>query len=165
MILNLNEKGIFCFGTNLWLWACKWRIFLKASPNSVINITTKNSNLGDLHHVIISYVMVHKVFINDCSMVKSHEHLLANTGKLIQNVVQNFSFPGRSTGRFLENSSINFCEYLFSFCKISGHELDRFLENSSIFGWVFQKLPCVMRHDSCPKILKLMIGWVFQKSV
>ena len=48
VIRYLNEKGIFCFGTNLWLWACKWWIFLKASPNSVINITAKNSNLSDL---------------------------------------------------------------------------------------------------------------------
>ena len=31
------------------------------------------------------------------------------------------------------------------------------------FGSVFQKMAWVMRHDSCAQILKLTIGWVFQK--
>ena len=44
--------------------------------------------------------------------------------------------------QILENSS-SFREYLFSFCKISGHELDRFLENSSKYGLV-----CVTSRNS-----------------
>ena len=40
-------------------------------------------------------------------------------------------FRGVKKTDFWKTNPLMFCEYLFSFCKISGHELDRFLENSS----------------------------------
>jgi len=72
---------------------------------------------------------------------------------------RNLNFRGISGTDFWKIHPSIFCEYLFSFCKISGHKLDRFLGNSSIFGRVFQELA-----RPCPKILKLTIGWVFHKS-
>ena len=53
--------------------------------------------------------------------------LLANPTKLIQIFVRNFNFRGISWTVFWKIHPSIFCEYLFSFCKISGHELDRFL--------------------------------------
>ena len=47
-----------------------------------------------------------------------------------------------------------FCEYLFSFWKISGHKLVRLLENSSIFWWVFQKSICVTPRNSSKIIFR-----------
>ena len=47
---------------------------------------------------------------------------------------RNFSFPGLTQMDFWKTHPSIFCKYLFSFCKISGHELDLFLENMSIFG-------------------------------
>ena len=107
---------------------------------------------------------------------------MANPGKLI---FRNFNF--RSMDRFLENSSVNFLWVPIQFLSNMGawlmpHELDLFLENSS--GSVFQKSVCVtpgilwisspkcFLDDfsknppvSCPKIIKLTFGWVFQKLV
>ena len=51
---------------------------------------------------------------------------LANHGKLIKKFSRNFSFPGRGTDRFLENSSSIFSQFQFP-----GYELDQFLENAS----------------------------------
>ena len=91
---------------------------------------------------------------------------------------RNFSFSGRHSNWFLETSSI----------KISGVPI-RFLFN--IEAWVFQKSPwsmvelpppefvkyyfstkCSVLDEfsrnlpvTCPEMLKLTIGWVFQKSV
>ena len=39
--------------------------------------------------------------------------LLSNPGKLIQEFSRNFSFPGRDTNRFLENSSSIFSKFQF----------------------------------------------------
>ena len=107
--------------------------------------------------------------------------------KLIQFFFQNFNFRGMSwTDFWIVHPSI-FCEYLFSFSKISWHELDRFLENSSIFGWNFQKSVCVTPRNSkfifwlnvlfwmsfleivlahTPDLNKtesILVGWVFQR--
>ena len=99
-------------------------------------------------------------------------------------IFPNWKFQSSFSG---ENRSVIFCVYLFSFCKISGHELDRFLENLSIFGWVSEKsifvtprysLNIIFRLNALfwitfpeiglchvSKFLNLTIGWVFQKSV
>ena len=71
--------------------------------------------------------------------------LIGISWKTLPEIFPNFSLPGCYTDRCLENSSsIFFGNFnlrgwflenssidLFSFCKISGHELDLFLENSS----------------------------------
>ena len=116
--------------------------------------------------------------------------LIGNPGKLIQKCFRNFSFPGCDTDGFLENSisgvwagpiSEKFIHQFFVGTYSVYSYLDEFPRNRPVkrpgilwisffdlrlyFGWIFQKSACVMRHDSCPKILRLTIGRVFQKSV
>ena len=64
--------------------------------------------------------------------------------QILENSSRNFSeisvLRGMSWTDFWKITPSIFYEYPFSFCKISGNELDRFLENSSIFGFVFSEI-------------------------
>ena len=68
---------------------------------------------------------------------------------------RNFNFRGMSWTDFWKIHPSIFCDYLFSFCSISGYELDRFLENLSILRWVFQKSVCVTPRNSSKTIFRL----------
>ena len=91
---------------------------------------------------------------------------MANPGKLIQKFSHNFSFPGWTSGKLIQ--------YFFKIAisgalagPISEKFIDQFFVSTSVFvkyGGIIldrlQKSACVM-----PQIIKLTIGWVFQKSV
>ena len=92
------------------------------------------------------------------------------SGKVIQCFFQNFNFRGMSVTDCWKIHPSFFV--VFSFYKILWHELDRLQIWTSFPEMGHFSTKCSILDEfsrnwpvSCPKIIKLTIGWVFQKSV
>ena len=84
-------------------------VFLKSIHMVIFNkqVVVHTTNIFRLSLLLFRYRLRHTCIL------RKHEPLLPNHGKPIQKFSRNFSFPGRDIDRFLENSSIIFCDSVF----------------------------------------------------